>query len=77
MTHTFAVLLGNGFSLAYNLDLSVSNLTTELQQEFAALGATNAELALKNLAAESRKEPNGGFESMLGPLETTPGRSKL
>ena len=71
MTHRFAALLGNGVSLAYNSNLAVSNLTTELVTEFLALGATDPERALKKLAEESHRAADGGFESMLGPLEAT------
>ena len=71
VTHTFAVLLGNGFSLAYNPELSVQNLTSELQSQFESLGASDAEKALTSLAEESHRAGDQGFEAMLGPLETT------
>ena len=71
MNHRYSILVGNGVSLAYNSQLGVANLTTELQTEFENLGVTAAEVALTKLARESRRDPSGGFESMLGPLETT------
>ena len=71
MSHDYVALLGNGVSLAYSPQLRVANLTTELANEFDKLGASEADVALKKLAEESRLDPLAGFESMLGPLETT------
>lgn len=64
-------LLGNGVSLAYNPDLRVTQLTADLLERFAGLGATDPERALATYASHLAAMPGEHFEALLGPLEST------
>lgn len=63
-------LLGNGLSVAYNNDLSVAQLTIDIQAAFSDLGGTAAEDALRALASTVRGTAADNFEQLLGPLDT-------
>jgi hypothetical protein len=64
-------LLGNGVSLAYNADLGVAQLTTDLLDKFKQLGVTEPERALAAYATNLSAIPGEHFEALLGPLEST------
>lgn len=58
------ILVGNGLSIAYNLDLSIPALTVELLHRFDAAGGELAAIA------DEANEGNGaGFEELLGPFD--------
>lgn len=65
-----ACLIGNGLSVAYSNDLSVVRLTEAMADRFTELGATDAERALAGIAEDLGQPDPGGFEQLLGPLES-------
>jgi hypothetical protein len=67
MAHRYGCLLGNGFALEYNLNLSVQRLTSDLESKFNGLGAQAG--ALQSVP-QFASRPGQSFEEMLGPIES-------
>lgn len=63
-----ACLLGNGVSIAYNPDLTVTALTRDLLVRFAAAGASAPDRALRLFASHVSSGVGSDFEALLGPL---------
>lgn len=64
-------LIGNGVSVAYNPDLTVSQLTDDLLRLFREAGATDPERALARFAESQSRIEGDLFEALLGPLSST------
>lgn len=66
--HQYALLIGNGLSIAYNDQLTVASLTDALAAEFRKAGGDEAARALREFAAATSGNDKESFEHLLGPL---------
>lgn len=65
-----AALIGNGFSIPYNTDLMVPNLTKSVVDAFEPLTGGAAEAALSEFAGNFHGYAEDDFEALLTPLES-------
>jgi hypothetical protein len=53
--HQYALLIGNGVSIAHNDELTVASLTDALAAEFRKVGGDEGEKALRAFASQRRE----------------------
>lgn len=68
-----AALVGNGLSIAFNRDLAIPNLTSEISARFKTVDPKREapDRVLARLAARAREtgDPHKDFEALIGPLD--------